>query len=200
MGYLSGIGNAVGQGVATAEGATNAVGMANAGMGAGTLGTGLTAGGQVLSGLGQAQQFLFRAQVASHNAAAMRANANAEREAGAYGESVAKLRTGERVASQRAAFAANGVDVNTGSAADVQASTAKVGALDAAMIHYNASRAAYGDEVSAQNFKSQAALDRSGAVGSAIGGLARGGISAIGGAQALSSKWQTWRKVAGGQA
>ncbi|MNJ23108.1 hypothetical protein D3C77_174860 [compost metagenome] len=55
-----------------------------------------------------------------------------------------RLRTNAAIGTQRTGFAANGVDVNTGSAAEIQDDTAALGELDALTIRNNAAREAWG--------------------------------------------------------
>lgn len=62
------------------------------------------------------------------------------------------------IGRQRAALAAQGVDVNSGSALDVQADAAKFGALDAVTIRNNAAREAWGYRVQAANYKAEGRL------------------------------------------
>jgi hypothetical protein len=66
------------------------------------------------------------------------------------------------VGSQRAGMAAQGVDVNHGSAVDVQADAATLGELDALTIKTNARREAWGYEVQGENFKRGAEVTRKG--------------------------------------
>lgn len=54
------------------------------------------------------------------------------------------------IASERAGFAAGGIDASSGSAADVQASEAGISELDAQMIRNNAAREAWGYKAQAQ--------------------------------------------------
>lgn len=63
-----------------------------------------------------------------------------------------KTQTGQVISSQRAALASQGVDVNSGSAADVQASSAYLGELDAVTIRNNAAREAWGYKVQANDY------------------------------------------------
>lgn len=55
--------------------------------------------------------------------------------------------------AQRAALASQGVDVNSGSAAEAQASTAYLGELDAVTIRNNAAREAWGYQVQAGDYQ-----------------------------------------------
>lgn len=62
------------------------------------------------------------------------------------------------IGSQRAALAAQGIEVDSGSALDVQADTAAMGELDALTIRNNAAREAYGYKVQALNYRQQGQL------------------------------------------
>lgn len=57
--------------------------------------------------------------------------------------------------SQRSALAASGVEVDSGSALDVQADAASLGELDALTIRHNAEREAWGFRVDAENSRQQ---------------------------------------------
>lgn len=67
------------------------------------------------------------------------------------------IRTGKILGAERAAYANQGVDVNSGSAAQVQADTSKMGALDRLTIQNNAARQALG-------YRIQGVNDRYGAI------------------------------------
>lgn len=77
------------------------------------------------------------------------------------------------IGSQRAGFAAQGVDVGVGTAVDVQADAAFLGELDAQQIKRNAAREAWGYEVEAENYRrgGQAAqtASRFGVAGTVLG-------------------------------
>lgn len=195
MGFLPTLGQGLASGVAVAEGGASIPSMVGAAYGAGAAGTILNATGAAVSGIGNAQQYLFQGQIAGQNAKIMQANAQSQRETGNYEEAISKLRTGQRVAATEASQAASGVDVSTGSALAVRQASAATGAMDAAMIHFNAAKAAYGDEVAARNLKQQAGLYNAAAAGSAMSGLIRGGVSAVGGAQSLADKWRALQRV-----
>lgn len=66
-------------------------------------------------------------------------------------ESSERLKTAGLISTQRAAYAANGVDVTSGSAIEVQASTKFLGNVDAATIRDNALNEAWGYSVAATN-------------------------------------------------
>lgn len=164
----------------------------------GAAGTGIGAAGGLLSGVGGYQESMYRAQVARNNSNILQQNAAAAVQAGQYEGSASLMRTGNVVAQQKVAQAANGVDVNVGSPAAVRQGTEAIGAMDAAMIHYNASRAAFAENTEAAAQTAQAKADESGALGS----LALGGFKAantlIGGATSLGSKWAQQQLAFGG--
>jgi len=83
------------------------------------------------------------------------------------------------IGSQRAGFASQGVDVNQGSALDVQADAAFLGELDALRIRTNAQREAHGYQQQAEIYRAggQAAqtASRWQGVGTALGGAVQSG-------------------------
>lgn len=69
--------------------------------------------------------------------------------------------TRRMIGSQRARLAAQGVDVNSGSALDVQADTMALGELDALTIKNNAAREAWGYKTQQLQYSLQSEYDRS---------------------------------------
>ena len=105
---------------------------------------GLGALGNIITGNANATADKYNATIAGANAAAARRDATnvglvGEQEVATHGMA-ARQRQGSIKANQ----AASGVDVNTGSAADVRASQAAVDQLDALTIRTNAAREAHG--------------------------------------------------------
>lgn len=80
--------------------------------------------------------------------------------------------------SQRASLAAQGVAVDTGSAAEVQEETQVLGALDALTVKNNAWREAWGLKVQADNYRSQARMAEMGSNRAVQNTLLTGGINA----------------------
>lgn len=64
------------------------------------------------------------------------------------------------IGSQRAGFAASNIDVNFGTAADVQADAARLGELDALTIRGNAAREAWGFKMQAEDLRRRGDLAR----------------------------------------
>lgn len=128
---------------------------------------GATAGmfiGSAVQGLGTGMK--ASAQVSAGNAAQAQAEENARLldlqatdaiTRGNEAERRYRLGTTQFISSQRAGFAGQGVDVNSGSAADTQAESAGIGELDALTIRTNAAREAWGLNVRATNVRQQGA-------------------------------------------
>lgn len=146
----------------------------------GAVGTGMEVGGNLLQGVGGYQQAMYQAKLAGRNAQ------NAQL-AGDYAEEASKLRYGALGAQQKAGAAARGVSVDSGAVQDTLRTTAEVGGLDAAMIHYNAMREAYG-------LTAQAEVDKSVARNAVVGGVLKAGTSLLSGAQSLSDKWLQYQR------
>lgn len=101
----------------------------------------------------------YNAQVADNNSKIATQNAEF---AGAEGEANAgasAMKTASQIATIKTAQAANGVDVNSGSAVNVRASEAELGEVNALNIRANAARQAYGYATQSQQFTSQKQLD-----------------------------------------
>jgi hypothetical protein len=97
-------------------------------------------------------------------------------------ESRQRLQTRQTIGASRAAQAASGVDVSSGSAADVQASEAGLGELDALTIRNNAQREAWGYTVQGINDRQQAKLAQFGGEQAAAGYRAQAFSTALTGA------------------
>ncbi len=89
-----------------------------------------------------------------------------------------KLDTTQRFGSTMAALASQGVDVGSGSALDVQASEAGLGALDQLTVRNNAAREAWGYNVQATDYRNQATMAQVGGNRAAAGYKAQG-VSAL---------------------
>jgi hypothetical protein len=85
------------------------------------------------------------------------------------------------IGTQRTGFAAGNVDVSTGSAAEVQTDAAYAGALDAITARNNATRAAWGYKVQAEDLRQQAAITRKAGANAAAAYAAQGDAALTGG-------------------
>jgi hypothetical protein len=154
-----------------------------------TTGGAVGAFGNVLGGIGGFEEANYRAQVANNNAAIMRQNASAATQAGTYQEEASKLKYGLLEGQQKAAQGANGVDVGVGSTAATRQATQTISAMDAAMIHYNAARAAFGMETEAASSAAQAKLDQRAGINALAGGLMKAGSTFMSSATSVGSRY-----------
>jgi hypothetical protein len=146
--------------------------------------TAVTAGGQILNGVGQSQQLRYQARTDETNARMAEGQAkdsieNTNLEARQYLRQKSQLQ-----GQQTAAMAANGVDLSFGSAADVQRDTNMIASEDLYQLYKGGNERTKGFEINAFNYRSRAAGERSqaknamtqaifGAVGTALGGASQ---------------------------
>lgn len=97
-----------------------------------------------------------------------------EEAAGRHKTQVRKL-----IGAQRAALAAQGIDVNSGSAMEVQNDTAKLGELDAMTIRNNAWREAMGYRMQGNNYIAEGEFAGLSAENQSTNTLLTGGIQAL---------------------
>jgi hypothetical protein len=123
----------------------------------------IQAGGAYSSAKSKKSAFNAQAQIDTNNAQVAEWQAQQAELAGADAEQSSRLRTSQVTGEQRAALAANGVDLGTGSATDVLAGTQVIGNHDALTIRDNASRQAWGYRTQGVNFLNDAAMSHSAA-------------------------------------
>lgn len=142
-------------------------------------GTALAATGAVVGGIEQGQAAHYQAQVARNNAIIEQQNAGYTASAAASQTEQEGLKERGKLAAVRAAEAANGLDVNSGSPADVQESERLIGRLDTETVSNNAALQAYGFQTRATSDEAQARLDQREATGDVLAGVVKGaGIAA----------------------
>jgi len=127
------------------------------------LGVGLAAA--TVSGIGSYEQgqaaskaSAYQSQVAAQNAQIATQNANFAGAEGEQNTATSEMQNRATTSTIKANQAANGVDVNSGSAVNVRASSAEVGELNALNIRANAARQAYGYETQASQQTGQSQL------------------------------------------
>lgn len=104
-------------------------------------------------------QYNYQAQVARNNAKVAEANAAQTRQEGIEESRMQRIKTLQRIGTQQAAMAANGIDISSGTALDTIEDTAAMGELDALTTRYNAETKALAYEHQSNNFNNQANLD-----------------------------------------
>lgn len=140
------------------------------------VGAGISAAGAVSGGIAAGHAASYQAQVARNNATIEQQNAAYSASAGAAQAEQSGLAERSKLANLRAGEAANGLDVNSGSPAEVQESERLVGRLNTETVSNNAALQAYGYESKATSEQAQAKLDSAEAGWDPIAG----GISAAG--------------------
>ena len=136
---------------------------------------------------GQAGQRVAEAQadLADYNAAVADVQAKDALERGAEEQSRFLVGVRGMIGTQRTGFAAGNIDVSSGSAVDVQADTAYLGALDAATIKTNAAREAWGLGMQGEDLRRRAEIARKEGVMVAATGRANATSAYLGGAGSL---------------
>ncbi len=139
----------------------------------GLIGAAVSAGGTMMNGMAQANAANYQAEVASNNAKIAQQNATYAAQAGAQQADTASKKGAANEAAIKGAIAANGVDVNSGSAVDVQTSAREQSKLDTLTTANNAQLQVYGYRSQAAGYQAQSQLDQMTAeqapIGAAIG-------------------------------
>jgi hypothetical protein len=128
--------------------------------GLGTAGGLVKAYGDIEGGLATKNASNYAAQVAANNAAIATQNADYTEKSGRVQAEAVSLKGAAQAGKIKAGQAASGVDVNTGSAADVQESQREVSKVDTETSLSNAELQAYGYRTQATNFEAQSELDK----------------------------------------
>lgn len=174
-------------------GAGGAFGLAQTLATVGTVG-GLASGamgvmGAQQSSAAQTASARYQAQVMANNQTIAQRNADAALQAGQAAEQQQRQKTAAMIASQRAALAANGVDLSSGSALDLQADTATLGELNAQTVRNNAERHAWGYVAQADAAGAQSGLDMAQAGWAGTAGMYSSLDAGLASATSLSSRW-----------
>jgi len=148
------------------------------------------------AGLAAQEAAESQAQLSDYNAAVAELQAKDAEARGRDEEGRFRQRVDGMIGTQRAGIAAGNIDVNFGSAVDVQADAAFLGELDALQIRTNAAREAWGYKVEAEDARQRAVITRKEGVQAAAAGreaqvAARFGAvgSIIEGASAVESRY-----------
>lgn len=127
--------------------------------------------------------------MAQNNATIAKQNADAATQAGQAQAEQASLKASENYARVAGAFAANGIDVNSGSAVDVETSQREAGKLDTENVLHNAQLTAYGYRTQSTNFEAQSELDKQAADQAPIGAAFNAAGGLLSSASSLGFKW-----------
>lgn len=139
--------------------------------------------GGVLNAGAQKQAGDAQAQIDNSNAAVARFQAKDALRRGAIDEQQLKQQIGQIIGSQRAAYAGNGLAVDSGTPLALAVDTARTGALDVATIRLNTANEVWGYRVKAKSLAYGADIAKKGGTQGALGSL----LGAVGGAYKIGS-------------
>ena len=170
------------------------------GLVSGIASAGVGALGAISNANAQAANASYQAQVAKNNATIASQNAEYATQAGSEKATEASLKARERLGAVTTALAASGVDVNTGSAADVEKTQRETGSLETQQVVNNAALQAYGYRSQSTGYQAEAGLESAEAAEAPTAGLlsATGGL--LGSASSLGLNYQILQNLAGNTA
>lgn len=154
-------------------------------------GAGVSAMGAAFAGQAQQKMYNYQSAVASMNQAVAKQNADYEVALGEQRAQKVALAGEARTATLIAGAGASGLEIGSGSKADVINSSEKIAQYDQAVTRSDAARKAYGYEVQGADFQAQGTLDTSAGSASRTASDFQVASSIIGGAGSVSSKWVT---------
>lgn len=173
----------------------SAASTANVGLGLQAFGAGASAFGSYNTATAQKSVLNYESSVATNNATLANYQANVAQQVGDQQLNNSELRTAQLFGAQRATMAANGVDLGSGSANEVLASTKYMGERDALTIQNNTANQVWGYKTQGQNYTSEAAADT--ATANAINPRYAAAASLLSGAGTVASNWYRSKQVAG---
>lgn len=124
-------------------------------------GGGISAIGAISGGIAAQNTANYQAAIAKNSATIAEQNAVRTEQAGEAATENQGRKGASRLASLKTAQATNGVDVNTGTAVDVQTGERETNQLDTENVFANSELHAYGYRTQATNFEAEEKLDKS---------------------------------------
>lgn len=168
--------------------------MANAALGGfgmltSALGGVIGAGGALESGQAQSQMYNYQAGMAQMNAKIAKQNADYAINVGEHQAENYGLQAGQRMGQIKSAQGASGLDVNSGSAQQVQKGQATITNMDLTQIRSNAAKTAYNFDVQSVQDQQQAQLYRMAGAQSITASQYNAAASILGSASSVSNEW-----------
>lgn len=174
-----------------------AVYFAAAGAAAAVVGTAVSVIGAQQSAAAQRRSADYQAQVAANNATIANQNARYATESGQTAATTQSLRNRAAIGALTTSLAANNVDINTGSAADVRTTQRELGQLDVETTVNNAALTSYGYKAQASGYTGQSSLARAEASQAGTAGNIASAGDLLSGASSLGLKWAQLQNVIG---
>lgn len=167
--------------------------MGIAAMGAQAAGAGMNAIGSYYGAKSQQESLRAAANIADINAGMAEHAAQIELLRGNEAAASVSARAGQVKGAQRAAMAANGIDLGVGNAAEVLTSTDIGKEQDMNAVTANAVQAAWGQRMNATNYKNEALTKRAGA--DSISPFMAAASSLLGSSSQIASSWYMMNKA-----
>lgn len=152
-----------------------------------------SAAGSYYSAASQRSNLQFQADMAEINARMSESSAQSALLQGQKQVGAISMQAGKIKRSQRAAMAANGIDVGVGNAAETMASTELMKEIDMNTAEANAVMSAWGYRVQGTSYQNQANIGRASA--GAVSPFASAASSLINGATSVASSWYSMKKL-----
>ena len=143
------------------------------------LATVIGAAGTLMQGMAANSAARAQAAAANQNARIAEAQAHDALERGGQEELRLRRQMAQLQGTQRSMLAASGVDVDSGSALDVQDASMREGEQDAAAIRFNAAREGWGHQVQAANYRNEASAARAAGRNAPFGSVVGAGTSLL---------------------
>lgn len=166
--------------------------LAIAGIAASVIGTGVAMEGQMQASAAASNAAKYNAEVAAQNQTIANTEAAQATAAGQVEAQQKANATNEMVGRQKAELAANGVDVNTGSAVDLESDTKAAGQLDQLTIQNNAARTAAGFTNQGISYADQAQLDQANSENTLAVGELGAASTALKGGGSVAGQWYNY--------
>lgn len=160
-----------------------------AGIGQTLLGGLTSAFGSLFKGDAEKQMYDYQAGVARLNAQIAQQNSAYALQIGEQQAQGVGLQGGQRMGQIKAAQAASGLDVNSGTAVDVRASQKEWTGIQTAAVRSSAAKTAYNYQVQSVQFGAQAQLDTLAGQNARSAGMIGAASSIVGTASSVSSEW-----------
>lgn len=162
---------------------------AGAGLALAVVATAASISGQMQQAEAQANALKYQAQVAENNRKIGEQLADRATAAGESQVQAQRLKTAAAIGGIKAHQGASGLDINSGSAVDVQSTAAEMGELDALTIRNNAAMASYNYKLQGAGYGQAAALNQAAASNALTAGNLSAFSSFAGGASNIADKW-----------
>lgn len=156
----------------------------------------VSAGGEIFSGISEQGAANAQKNIARQNAEVAERNASLTMQTGEGQSEQLGMRNKAVAGKIKAGQSGSGVDVNSGSAKDVQTSQRALGLFDTMTLKSNAAREAFGFKVQAKQFRDEAAIAKTKANQAVVSSSINAFSSLLSGASSASSAYSSWQNAA----